>query len=207
LVLAAFRDSESRRWAKAWRNAANLVALAVFIIFSSAIGAGVATAASVRGPSTFASMETNLDTVAIAASKSGVGQCSLSYKAYDAVFFAGNEFAAPYAKASIGYTLYTPELLTIRGKTTPAKELPSVHGNVEVTSINQGLFHITREFDVTAKLYPFQIEERMAERPCTLIPGTPLLIYRFDMDAVRRAANQSSLADRLSAFARTIVRP
>lgn len=207
LVAAAFRPSESRRWANVSRNAAGLVALAVFVLFSASIAAGIAAAVPTRGHSTFASMEKNIDTVAIAASRTGTGQCVLSYKAYDAVFFAGNEFAARYANASLGYTLYSPELLTIRGEPTPTKALPSASHNVEIVSINQGLFHITREFDITAKLFPFQIEERMTERPCTLIPGTPLLIYRFDMDAARSALSRSSLADRLKSFARTIETP
>jgi hypothetical protein len=114
--------------------------------------------------------------------------CTLTYDAPDIVVYAGNSYAARFGSASLGYTLFSPSVLTVRGRRIDPASLPSTFERSQVLTLRQTTVTLTREFDVSALLRPFRYLERVAEKPCNLIEGNPVLIYRFDFAAARAAA-------------------
>ena len=109
-----------------------------------------------------------MNTFAVAPSARHEGaQCSLTYSAEDVVVFAANAYAARFATATLGYTLYSPETVTIRGRMLPAGELSSKYENVDLRAIDQQTARVTREFDISALLRPYRPVETIGERPCS----------------------------------------
>ncbi|MBV8371829.1 MAG: hypothetical protein JOY69_01090, partial [Candidatus Eremiobacteraeota bacterium] len=128
------------------------------------------------------------------------GRCALTYSASDVIVYAGNQYAARYATASLGYTLFSPERINFRGRPVSIDSLDSRFENIDVRTIDQRTVRVTREFDVTSALQPFRYVERFVELPCTFIRDNPLLIYRFDMAAAQSAAARLPLLQRLNFF-------
>jgi hypothetical protein len=119
------------------------------------------------------------------------GGCELTYDASDLIVYAENRFAAPYGSAALAYTLFSPETMAIRGSAVDPRRLPERFESFEARTVEQRDVRVTREFDVSRQLRPFDYVERFIERPCGLIAGNPLLIYRFDVAAAARdAANR-----------------
>ena len=200
IVAASYRrELFAQRLAQACGRTARVAAALCFIAFAGTIAVETASAASLRKPGgAYAEEERAVNTFAVApAVARGAGQCSLTYSAEDVVVFADNAYASRFATASLGYTLYSPETVTIRGRTLPAAELPSRFENVDLRAIDQHTARVTREFDVSALLRPYHPVERIGERPCSFIAENPLLIYRFDVAAARAAAAERPLFERL----------
>jgi hypothetical protein len=206
VVVAAYRrELLSPRAAQLYRQVARVAALGVFAIFSAGIAAETASAATHSKATGYRDEERLVNTFAIdPIVTSRAGGCSLTYPANDVLVYAGNEFAARFASASLGYTLFSPELLTVRSRATPVESLPSRFENIDVRTIGQRTVRITREFDVTAALLPFRYVERFVEKPCTLIRDNPVLIYRFDFNAAQTAAARLPLISRLNVFNRKV---
>jgi hypothetical protein len=114
--------------------------------------------------------------------------CELMYDASDLIVYAENPFAAPYGSAALAYTLFAPETIAIRGQAVDPERLPGRFENLDARTVEQRDVRVTREFDVSSLLRPFGYVERFVERPCGLIAGNPLLIYRFDVAGAARAA-------------------
>lgn len=177
----------------------------VFAAFTLAIGVKTAIAIASHSKATgYDGEERAFNTFAIgpAVRQLGDGSCALTYAASDIIVYAGNPYAARFATASLGYTLFSPETMSIRGRATRVGSLPPTFENVDVRTIGQQPVRITREFDVTSALRPFRYVERFVEQPCTLIRENPLLIYRFDFHAAQAAAAAMPLLQRLDIFAR-----
>lgn len=122
------------------------------------------------------------------------GSCALTYSANDIVVYAGNPFAARFGTASLGYTIFEPSRISVRGKTIAVASLPSTFEQSAVLTLAQKGVALTREFDLSALLRPYRYVERFVERPCNLIDGNPVLIYRFNFAAARDAAEASRRA-------------
>jgi hypothetical protein len=114
--------------------------------------------------------------------------CELTYDAGDIIVYAGNDYAAPYGAAALGYTLYSPETIVVRGRSLDPERLAQRFENIDARTVAQRDVRVTREFDVSDSLRPFRYVERIQERPCSLIAGTPVLLYRFDVAAAARDA-------------------
>ena len=130
-----------------------------------------------------------LNTFAIdpAVRRNGDG-CELTFDAGDIIVYAGNDYAARYGAAALGYTLYAPETIVVRGRSLDPERLAQRFENIDARTVAQRDVRITREFDVSSRLRPFRFVERIEERPCSLILGTPVLLYRFDIAAAARDA-------------------
>jgi hypothetical protein len=116
------------------------------------------------------------------------GGCELTYDAQDIIVYAGNDYAAAYGSAALGYTLYSPETIVLRDRSVDPERLPQRFENIDARTVAQRDVRVTREFDVSDALRPFRFVERIEERPCSLIAGTPVVLYRFDVAAAARAA-------------------
>lgn len=125
------------------------------------------------------------------------GGCALTYDARDIVVYAGNPYAARFGSASLGYTLFSPSVLMLRGRKVDPAALPSTFERSQVLTLEQTVVTLTREFDVSSALSPFRYVERIGESPCNLIEGNPVLIYRFDFASARSAAAALPLRRRL----------
>jgi hypothetical protein len=205
VIVAAYRrELLSQRSASLWRRVACVASFAVFAAFSVAIAIEAASAAATHSMLTgYREEERLVNTFSVDPSvKQLDGHCSLTYAANDVIVYAGNEFAARFATASLGYRLFSPEKMTIRGRAIPVESFPSTFENIDVRTVGQQRVRITREFDVTSLLRPFRFVERFVERPCNLIRENPLLIYRFDFAAARAAAARLPLLRRLNIFTR-----
>lgn len=200
IVAASYRPAWFSGWvARACGRTARVAGPLLFAAFAGTIAAETAADASLRAPNrTYAREELAVNTFAVApAVAQNAGRCALVYSAKDVVVFAANAYASRFATASLGYTLYSPEEVTIRGTTRPAGSLPSRYENLDLRTIELQTARITREFDVSALLRPYRSVETIGERPCSLIANNPLLIYRFDLAAARRAAAERPLLERL----------
>ena len=205
VVVAAYRrELFSQGTLERCRRAAQVAVLVSFVAFGSAIAAETASAAAAAARTTgYGDQERAVNTFAIEPIvRQFHGGCWLTYAANDVIVFAGNEYAARFANASLGYTLFSPEELTIGGRRVPVGSLPSRFENIDVRTIGQQPVRITREFDLTSTLRPFRYVERFVERPCNLIRENPLLIYRFDFAAAQAEAAKLPLLQRLNVFAR-----
>lgn len=200
IVVAAYRREAFGGWfAQACGRTARVAAALTFVAFAGTIAVETASAAALRGPNgAYAAEERDVNTFAVAPAVARAGDgCSLTYSAEDVVVFAANAYAARFATASLGYTLYSPETVTVRGHALPADALPSKFENVDFRAIDQQTARVTREFDVSALLRPYRPVERIGERPCSLLAHNPLLIYRFDVAAARAAAAELPLFERI----------
>jgi hypothetical protein len=87
--------------------------------------------------------------------------------------------------------LYSPQTIVLRDRSVDPERLAQRFENIDVRTVAQHDVRVTREFDVSDRLRPFRFVERIEERPCSLIAGTPVLLYRFDIArAARDAARQ-----------------
>lgn len=186
------------------RRLGQAIAIAIFGLFCAAIAAETISAGKGRTVSAagFRALERSVSTFAVdpVAVPVGGGRCVLTYAANDVVVYADNPFAARFASASLGYTLFTPEEIAVRGRILPLEALASTFENADVRTIGQRTVRVTREFDVTAPLQPLRSVERFVERPCNLIVDNPLLIYRFDFGAAQAAAVRTPLLQRVNVF-------
>jgi len=204
IVLAAYRRVPALTSAAGrWRGIARTASAAVFIAFTAAIAIETASAATRSNGNGYAGEERAVNTFAIdpLVRAEGTG-CRLTYPAEDIVVYAGNAFAARFATASLGYTLYSPVIVTVRGRRLPLDRYPSQYENVDVRTVGQQTVRITREFDLSAALRPYRDVESFVELPCSLIANNPLLIYRFDIAAAQAAAAVTPLSKRLEILAR-----
>ena len=205
VVAAAYRREAFAGWfAQACGRTARAAAALAFVVFAGTIAVESASAASLHASNdAYAAEERAVNTFAVAPAIVRTGDaCLLTYSAEDVVVFAANVYAARFATASLGYTLYSPEAVTVRGRTLPAGALPSTFENVDLRAIDQQTARVTREFDVSTLLRPYRPVERIGERPCSLIARNPLLIYRFDLAAARAAAAERPLLERLGVVTR-----
>ncbi len=204
IVVACYRrELFSQRWIDGLTRAGRLAPPIVFAAFVAAIAAETAFAAIHARPSGYPAQERLLNTIAVdPLVRESAGGCALTFAANDVIVYAGNEYASRFATASLGYTLFSPEEITVRGRAMPVEKLPSVFENVDVRTLGQEPVRITREFDVTSLLRPFRDVEHFIERPCSLIRENPLLIYRFDFAAAQQAAAKLPLLQRLDVFSR-----
>jgi hypothetical protein len=191
LVAAAYRRP-LRQAASRWIAAGSLLlAAAVTTFLGVAFTVEVVHAALYNGAKTlgFPNEMDLVNTFAIDPKvRPAGGGCELTYDASDLIVYADNRFAAPYGSAALAYTLFAPETIEIRGRAVDPEHLPERFENVEARTVEQRDVRVTREFDVSALLRPFAYVERFVERPCGLIAGNPLLIYRFDVAGAARAA-------------------
>jgi hypothetical protein len=191
LVLAAYRRPLS---AAAGANAARAgllfaCAVSLYLGASFAVAAGIAATRNGAKAAGFADEINLVNTFAIDPQVRALqGDCELTYDASDLIVYADNAFAAPYGSAVLAYTLFSPETVAIRGRPIPIERLSERFENAETRTVEQRDVRLTREFDLSALLRPFHYVERFVESPCGLIPGTPLLIYRFDVAAAARDA-------------------
>jgi hypothetical protein len=205
VVVASYR----RAWipqqtANAWRRASAIAVPLFFAAFVGTVAVESASAASRHGTPGFREQERAINTFAVDPSvrRRADGSCRLTYAANDIIVYAGNPFAARFATASLGYTLFSPQDVRVRGRDLALNSAPSTFENIDLRTIGERSVRITREFDVTDALRPFRFVERLDERPCSLIRDNPLLIYRFDFDAAQSAAAKRPLGARLNVFAR-----
>ncbi len=205
VVVAAYRrELLSPEILERCRRAAQVAALGWFVAFGSAVAVETASAAAAPSRTTgYDDQERAVNTYAVDPVVRQVGDgCWLTYAASDVIVYAGNPYAARFATASLGYTLFSPERLDVGNRSVSVGALPSIFENIDVRTIGQQPVRITREFDLTAILRPFRYVEHFVERPCTLIRENPLLIYRFDFAAAQAAAAKLPLFERLNVFAR-----
>ena len=193
IVVAALNaTSLSQRAATACRSAALGVAALFFVTFGTtvAVEARYDALTHAHHRAGFYDEEALVNTFAVppAVQLRSDGSCALTYSAKDIVVYAGNPFAARFATASLGYTLFEPSLITVHGRTFPVASLPSRYERSAVLTLAQKGVTLTREFDLSRLLRPYRYVERFVERPCNLIDGNPVLIYRFDFAAARDAA-------------------
>lgn len=207
VVVASYaRGRLPERASAACRRAAGLVVPLTFAVFVGAFVAEAASAAANHSVPGFRDEERAINTFAVDPSVRNLfdGSCRLTYAANDIVVYAGNPFAARFASASLGYTLFSPQEIRVRGRARSVGSLPSKFENIDVRTIGGKSIRITREFDVSDALRPFRYVERLEERPCSLIRDNPLLIYRFDFDAAQAAAAATPLRRRLDIFERGV---
>ncbi|HEY1655343.1 MAG TPA: glycosyltransferase 87 family protein [Candidatus Tumulicola sp.] len=209
IVVASWvRRRPPQRWATAIRLAGQAAASIIFVTFAAAAAAEVAFAAATHADRVdgFAAEEALVNTFAVAPRVEALadGSCRLTYEADDILVYAGEPFAARFATASLGYTLFSSGDVTIRGRTFPVASLPSTFERRDVLTLGQKGVRLTREFDVSSLLRPFRYVERIVERPCTLVDENPVLIYRFNFDAAHAAAAATPLFERLNLLRRTV---
>jgi hypothetical protein len=205
IIAAAYRrELLSREILERCRRAAQVAVLVWFAAFASIVAVETVSAAAAPSRTTgYGDQQRAVNTFAIdPVARQLAGGCSLTYAANDVIVYAGNAYAARFATASLGYTLFSPERIYVGGRTVSVGALPSIFENIDVRTIGQQPVRITREFDVTAALRPFRYVERFVERPCSLIRENPLLIYRFDFAAAQAEAAKLPLIQRLNVFAR-----
>ncbi len=205
IVVASYlRPRLSQRWATSTRFAGQATALSLFAIFGAAVVAEAAFAAATHADRAdgFPAEEALVNTFAVPprVERLAGGSCALTYSANDIIVYAGDPFAARFATAALGYTLFSPGELTIGGRTVSVASLPSRYERAEVLTLAQKGVLVTREFDVSSMLRPYRYVERFVERPCTLIDDNPVLIYRFDFAAAHAAAAAKPLFERLNLF-------
>lgn len=203
VAIAAYR----REWfdaatAASARRLSQTVAAVLFAAFCGAIVANAISAARSAGAAPgFRAMERSVSTFAVdPIRRGGATGCALTFAANDVVVYADDPFAARFATASLGYTLFTPEAVRLRGRTIALQSLKSAFVNSDVRTIGGRSVRVTREFDLTRELQPFRYVEQMFEVPCNLIADNPLLIYRFDFAAAQAAAARTPLLQRLNVF-------
>ncbi len=206
IVTVLYGPAISTFWKRLFREAAQALALVCVVAFCVSVGIDISSAsASPLKPYSFSREESWLNTISVAPYKDGaLSFCKLTYDAGDAAFFAGEPFAARFVKASLGYTLYSPDTVVIRGIETPVGSLPSSYGGDDLLSVEQQPVRVSRSFDVTRRLFPFRTSEEMLERPCSLIANNPLLVYRFSMAEARRDAYAKPVLQRFEVFSRAM---
>lgn len=193
VVVAALNPASlARRAAPVCRGAALVAAALFFLTFGTtvAVEAHDDAIAHLDHRKGFYDEEALVNTFAVppAIDRRRDGSCVLTYAANDIVVYAGNPYAARFASATLGYTLFEPSQITIRGRTFAVASLPSRYERSAVLTLAQKGVTLTREFDVSRLLRPYRYVERFVERPCNLIDGNPVLIYRFNFAAARDAA-------------------
>lgn len=196
IVVASLNTASlPQRATSACRRAAVAIAALFFVAFGAtvAVEARYAAVAHADHREGFYDEEALVNTFAVAPAieHRSDGSCTLTYSADDIVIYAGNPFAARFASASLGYTLFEPSQITVRGRTFPVASLPSRYERGAVLTLAQNGVVLTREFDLSRLLRPYRYVERFVERPCNLIDGNPVLIYRFDFAAARDSAEAS----------------
>lgn len=205
VVVAAYRNGAHASTSPSRLGAtARFCALALFALFGATIASAVVPAAAARfDASGYRAEEIAANTFALAPRRERRrGSCSLVYDGRDVLVYAGNDYAARFAAAALGYTLYAPETMRVRGRDVFVDALPSRYENADLVTIDQRPVRVTREFEVSSQLRPFREIETFEERPCTLIDGTPVLVYRYDFAAAQAAAAAVPLLRRLNIFAR-----
>lgn len=184
--------------------AATVLTVLVFVASCISVGLEIRSAALNRNREySFAREEAVLNTVAVGPlGRTTPEACTHDYDGGDSVFFAGNRYAARFAKASLGYTLFSDQFVVLDGTRLRVAAMPSWYENIDLLTDRQEPMRVTREFDVTRLLTPFRRVERITGAPCNLIPNNPLLIYRFNMPAARRAVYERPLWQRFNIFYR-----
>lgn len=201
IVVASVRRDASARFDSLFRRSSIAASLAFFGFFVVVVGQSIAVRASsfgsgarpywnvVHAPNTF--------TIGPRVHALGDGSCRLTYDAGDFTVFAGNRYASQYITAYLGYTLFSPETMTIRGAGVDVGSLVPSFEHLDLIRIDGYPLRVTREFDVTKLLRPYRFDEQFVERPCSLIEGNPVLYYRLDLDAARESAARMPLLQRL----------
>ena len=111
IVVASYRRELFAGWlAQACGRTARVAAALSFVLFAGTIAVETASAASLRSArGAYVEEQSAVSTFAVAPSvRHEGGQCSLTYSAEDVVVFAANAYAARFATAALGYTLYSP---------------------------------------------------------------------------------------------------
>jgi hypothetical protein len=206
IVALSLRDEAATRLEKLARLTSVAVSAAFFALFVGVVGQAIAARAPALGRDTqpywHVVFAPNTFTIGPRVRALDGNGCELVYDAGDFPVFAGNPYAAQYVRAFLGYTLYSPETMTIRNAGVDVRALPASYLHLDLIRIDQGPIRVTREFDVTDTLRPYRLVERFVERPCTLIEGNPILTYRLDLGAARDAAARKPLLERLRIFDR-----
>lgn len=200
IAVGSYSREEYRIPWERWRRIGQSFAIVAAVVFFSDVWTAVASAA--HRPHRAIFREAALfDALPIGpiVQRNGAN-CRLTYNSYGSVSYAENRFAERFVKATLGYELFSPEIMVVRGKPVDVASLPSHYENRDVAVYDAGTMRITREFDVTPLLKPIYGYETMIERPCSLISNNPLLIYHFNLDAARVEAQQESLLRRLNVF-------
>ncbi|HEY1977497.1 MAG TPA: glycosyltransferase family 87 protein [Candidatus Baltobacteraceae bacterium] len=202
LAFVAYRPRNGA-WSTWWRAAAQAAVIACTCVFFAHVSTDAISAARRPHPANAANRLSRLfDTLAIvpAVKLARDGSCRLYFNSYGAASFANDPFAERFVKASLGYSLFSPETIDVRGSVVSVQSLPARREGVEIMAYDEGPVRVTREFDVTPLLKPIVPGETMIERPCALVAKNPLLIYRFDLEAARAAAAREPLLQRLDVF-------
>lgn len=199
------RDIASAATLARQRAVAHAAALLVFALFALGIAAPDISAAATHFDTTqYRNEENVINTFALSPTRLATrGGCRLTYDGDDVIVYAGNAYAARFATASLGYTLFSPATMWVRGRPVAIESLPSRYENLDLETIDEKAVRITREFDVSARLRPYRTVETFVERPCTLIATNPVLVYRFDFAAAEAAAATQPLFRRLDLFQRS----
>lgn len=202
IVFAAYRPRNDARssW---WRAAAQVAAIACTCVFFAHVTTDVVSAARRPHPTSVSNRLPRLfEALAIVplVSHAPDGSCRLYFNSYGSASFANNPFAQRFVKVSLGYSLFSPETMVIRGRSVNTSSLPVRHENIDVVAYDDGAVRVTQEYDVTPLLRPIALGETMIERPCDLIANNPLLVYRLDLQAAREAAAREPLPKRLDVF-------
>lgn len=207
IAVAAWRRFDPQSGRTRGLAAASAALATIFVVvFSGLLAATIADAALYHGMKAqgYERERRAVNTFAVNPHSAGRdARCTLTYVPGDLIVYAGNPYAARFGHASLGYTLFSPERMTIRGRPIDVDSLPSTFENEDVRAEDQRPARVTQEFDVTPLLRPFLGLERFEELPCTLVRDNPLLIYRFDLPAAQAAAYAAPLQERLRVFSRT----
>jgi hypothetical protein len=198
VVAAAYRRELPAASLGRLKAFARFSTLGAFALFAGAIASASATSARHFDGSGFRDEESRINTFALLPAREPLGyRCKLTYSGEDVIIYAGNAYAAQFATASLGYTLFAPSEIFVGDRRFAVASFPSTYENIDVQTLGQQTMRVTREFDVSAALRPYRSIETLVEQPCTLVPGNPLLLYRFDFAAAAAAAQKLPLSQRL----------
>lgn len=201
VVICAVRVDLRSRIAANARFFAQIVAALLAILFLYQIEAGIASMGGRRGSLVPKLAAGTFGVLSLTPSKRPIGtSCTLSYESYGSTAFASGSYAQRFLTASLGYSLFSHERIAIHGRELNADSLPSRYERLDVTPFDGAPIRVTREFDITRYAEPVMKNEVIVESPCSLIPESPLLIYRLDVDAARAAAARRPLSQRLNIF-------
>ncbi|HKE38079.1 MAG TPA: glycosyltransferase family 87 protein [Candidatus Baltobacteraceae bacterium] len=206
IVALSLRNEAAISIERIARRMSFAVSVAFFAAFVGVTGQAIAVRASAFGhnaqPYWHVVFASNTFTIRPRTRAVGSSECELVYEAGDFAVFAGNPYAAQYVRAFLGYTLFSPETMTIRNNAVDVGRLVPSYLHLDLIPIYRAPIRVTREFEITDALRPYRFVERFVEHPCTLIEGNPVLTYRLDLGAARDAAARRPLFERLRIFDR-----
>lgn len=203
IAVSCWREMDGKSNWRPWLRAVQATAVVGAAAFFSAAWISVASAAQLhRRPFNEGTL---FDTLPVAPEVlRTAGGCRLTYNSYGSAAFARSAFAQRYVRASLGYTLFSPQTIDVRGRAIVVQDLPVRYEVADLIAYADGAVRVTQEYDITRLLQPIAIDEVMTQRPCGLVPKNPLLIYRFDLDGARAAAEQEPLLRRLNVFSQEV---